>query len=354
VKTKDFEMSDKVSYRAYIYPNSARGSSDAQNPYLMNFISAFSKAVDVVNKDNPSNVGIVNLFRYLWVCDVAFFNWIEDLPDKKGGIFQTWLFFLLMHFKSLLRLKVVWTLHNKVSHSKRHFGAKTKLVKSLLRKSDLIITHSLEGMRFALEIEPSVDTKRVFLFPHPVFPRERIVSGDILYDILIWGRLAPYKEVDRFLDFLEKSGLRERYRIKIVGKCSSEEYFAKLARYRSHFVSIENRFVDEDELEKLVSCSKFVLFTYGEESVISSGALMDSLAYRGNIIGPDIGAFADAQREGLIKAYKRFDDIPQLIDGFDRDANEKTVARIDRFIEGHTWEKFARALVEKLDEIAKE
>ena len=39
--------------------------------------------------------------------------------------------------------------------------------------------------------------------------------------------------------------------------------------------------------------SKSVLFTYAEGSVLSSGALMESLAYGLNVVAPNVGAFKD-------------------------------------------------------------
>jgi len=75
-------------------------------------------------------------------------------------------------------------------------------MKFLAKRSDIIITHASEGIGFAEELAMGIKSK-VLYFPHPVKNRLKTNSNSIKpIDILIWGTIAEYKGIDKFLDFL--------------------------------------------------------------------------------------------------------------------------------------------------------
>ena len=61
---------------AYIYPNTSRNSTGTHNPYISNFVESLRGSFDFVNDKTPSNVGILDLWKYLWEIDIIFLNWI--------------------------------------------------------------------------------------------------------------------------------------------------------------------------------------------------------------------------------------------------------------------------------------
>ena len=72
-----------------MYPISNRLKSGIYNPYIKNFIQFSSDHYNFLNKNNPSNYGIFNIIKYIRKIDIIFFNWIEKLPEMKGGFIQT-------------------------------------------------------------------------------------------------------------------------------------------------------------------------------------------------------------------------------------------------------------------------
>ena len=83
--------------------------------------------------------------------------------------------------------------------------------------------------------------------------------------------------------------------------------------------------------------------------MLSSGALADSVSYGASVIGPNIGAFADLSKEGVIKTYNDLDDLKSLLENCNNRNNIND--RVDRFINLHTWEKFSMALQARLKTI---
>ncbi len=327
----------------YIYPITSRLRTGVYNPYIDNFIESNNGQFEFLNKNYPSGKGIFDLVKYLGKTDVVFFNWIENLPEKKGGIAQTAFLVLLLLLKRLLNIKVVWTLHNKYSHSVEKLALKQFIFKLMLRKSDLILTHSTEGIDFAEQICPGVSQRMVY-FQHPVPPQATFdnVEKNKRYDIMIWGSLSPYKGIDTFLEYLHQNNLMMRFRILIAGKALSEEFYQRILELKNEKVEIINDFLDKEELRRFMLESSVVLFTYSSDSVLSSGALMDTLANNVRVIGPHKGAFADLNNMGIIKTFKDWEELVYKLENLETFSNDQQeTQKRKQFLLDHTWEKFA-------------
>jgi beta-1,4-mannosyltransferase len=342
-------MMDNSRQKAYLYPISARNGSSPYNPYLDNFLNSTKTHLVCLNEEFPSNIGILDIFRFLKEADFLILNWVEDLPEKKGGIIQSAVFLILLKLLRFSRVKVIWTLHNKFTHSSRRLYIKKLLFFNLLEKSDLIITHSEEGISFAESLRPGA-ASRVFYFPHPIVPVAGALKEDIdkKYDILIWGTLAPYKAIDTFLESLALHNSLNRYRIMIAGRAVSDEFFSRISKYGNENITIRNQYINKEDLAMLIGQSRAVLFTYSGESVLSSGALIDSVAYGARVIGPDVGAFADLAKAGVISTYDSFEQLLELLDRLDHPEDPGYRDRLRDFINSHTWPEFSKALGERL------
>ncbi|MFO7977564.1 MAG: hypothetical protein R6U64_02790 [Bacteroidales bacterium] len=297
-----------------------------------------------LNKHAPSNTGIFNLVKFAGKADMVFLNWIENLPEKKAGWLQTVFFLIFLRIRKWVGIKVVWTLHNKISHSARQRYLKEILFNNLLKYSDLIITHSHEGVRFASEKYPQASS-RLFFFPHPVTPANGNQQPEKKeYDILIWGTMAPYKGIDTFLEYLEQQDALSRYRILIAGKAGTPEFFQKINQYSSPVITIKNQFIDPGELSQMIARSTIVLFTYSGASVLSSGALMDSISNRAYVVGPHVGAFAEMADLGIIQTYHDFNELQTILDASKSNFPIVTAREVEKFIREHTWPEFGKAL----------
>lgn len=339
-------------FKGFVYPVTSRNNSGVYNPYLDNFISSTENFVWYLNKDLPSNKGILNIFKYITKIDCLFLNWIEDLPDKKGGIVQSIIFLGLLRVIKLFKVKLIWTLHNKVSHSSNKLYFKKKIFSAMLKRSDLILTHSIEGISFAESLCPGISS-RIFYFPHPIVPVSSLPTEvpEKKYDILIWGSLAPYKAIDNFLEFLSKNDLADRFRILIAGKAVSLEFLGTIMKYESENIIIRDQFIENAELAVLMHQSKAVLFTYAGDSVLSSGALIDSISLGAAVIGPNVGAFAELGELGIISTYNTMEDLKILLDQVDQSDPQVIRAKTKEFIDSHTWSEFSKVFEKRLNTV---
>lgn len=327
--------------KIYFYPIEDKTKSSTQNPYTLNLINSLEKnCLEIINKDNVSKIGILNILKYFLKIDIVFLNWIEDLPERRFGFLQNIFFFILLLMCKISRKKIIWVMHNKISHSKKFLFLKIINNYLLINYSDFIITHSSEGIDFAKTFTKS-KKDNIFFKHHPMIVRNIKLDSNTEkdFDILIWGTISPYKGIDNFLEFLKKESLLDKFSIKIVGKITNDELSSKLNSFRSKNILIDDNFIDRTELIKLIEKSKFILFTYSGYSTLSSGALIDTLELKANIIGPNVGAFKDLKKEKLIYTYENYNDIINLINSFNN--NIYINNNIDEFISNNTWNKFA-------------
>jgi len=332
-------------FNAYIYPNTIqRENRELYNPYIHDMIGALETDFIFLNKDDRTNKGVLNLLKYLFRTRYYFLNWIEDLPDKKFGRIQSLIFILFVLLCRITGKKIVWTVHNRRSHQKAREKWKAMLFRFLAQQADYLLTHASRGIDYINELSEGA-SKKTFYFPHPIKPIENqvFIANVTGPDILIWGTIAEYKAVDRFLDYLYKNSFENRYKIRIIGKITTGTYATKILSYQNKNIQIEDRFADKDELAILVRNARIVLFTYEDEYVLSSGALMDTLAMYGNIIGPGTGAFHDLETAGIIKTFSGYAHLLELIDKEMTESRASHNPFIDQFISDHTWQKYAEA-----------
>ncbi|MBN2272721.1 MAG: hypothetical protein JXK95_00185 [Bacteroidales bacterium] len=236
------------------------------------------------------------------------------------------------------KIKIFYTLHNKESHYSTHKQIKRLIRKIVLSNSDFVLCHSKEGIDI-INNEKGIKGKTLYL-PHP-FKKESLQDPvkEKKYDILIWGAIRPYKGIDKFFSYLESNNILKKYKTLVAGKIFPEEYEKELIVFRSDSLHIINSFIEDKVLNEFIAQSKITLFTYNENSVLSSGALIYSLSKGANVIGPNTGAFKDLYQEGLIEVFENYDELIEIIDKQLNSLSSKA-KKINKYIEENSWEKF--------------
>ncbi len=324
----------------YIHPNASE-KYYSFNPYITNLCKSVGEYCNVVNLNTKSNSGILHLLKYLPKLDYIWFNWIEDLPDKKKGFLQTLILIFILFYCKLTSKKIIWTLHNKFSHYKKNHNIKKFLFRLLMKQSDFILTHSSEGVEFAGTFGEKVKAKTKFLH-HPVVGTYYAAIKPKTTDILIWGSIIPYKGIDLFLDYLWTHKLEEKWSVRIIGKIRDADYKERIMGLTNSRIVIEDKFVDNDALKKEIESACCVLYTYLKDSVLSSGAVMDSIMMGARVVGPHCGAFADLKKDGVIETYSTYEELMVMMSNLSNNGGKPNQAEMQSFISDNTWESFGR------------
>jgi hypothetical protein len=327
--------------RFYFYPIIDPGKDFSSNPYCKNFLEHLSRKAIIVNKD-INKYGVLDFFRYLTNCDAYILNWIVDLPKKKFGKLQVIAFSVFLTAAKILKRKIIWFLHDKYSHDTPQNLWTDYLFNLTIKSSDLIITHSKEGLQLINDFNPKYLVKTRYLI-HPV----KIISSssiqrEIKYDFLIWGAIFPYKGILEFIKFVKETPEMHLYKILILGKCIDRSYESELEKNMTTNITYLNKHFSFNKIADSSQESRFTLFTYKPESVLSSGTLMDSIGMGSIIIGPNYGAFKDLGCYSFMNIYDSFYDIIAIYNNYHDNALIKQ--EITNFCIDNSWDSFIEKL----------
>jgi len=332
--------------KLFLYPMNRTDSTINKNPYQELFIENIeNNDITVINKNKSLKLGVISLLTHLIKTDVYYFNFIENIPERKFGVVQSLLFFPIFLILKLFNKKIVWMLHNKISHSKKYLPFKVLITYMMINYSDLVFTMSKDGISFGKTL---LRRDRDLLFLHHPIENNLDRSNKLIeqnIDILIWGAVSPYKGVYEFLKFVKRNKLDETYKICLAGKVTKNSLLESIRKLNIKNISIIDSFISDDELELLHDRSKYILFTYAGYSTLSSAALMYSLSQGSRIIGPNVGSFRDLRKKSLIYTYEDFEEIEKIVASSKFDLSKD---KIRDFIILNSWNRFTLTISDEI------
>ena len=326
----------------YFYPKIDYKATLSPNPYVEDLEKVLESHYTIVN-EKYNTKGVLEFFKYLPKADIYFLNWIEDLPVYRYGKLQVVVFLFFLFLCRILNKRIVWVLHNKYSHLLSKNKWTDFMYTVLMSKSSLIITHSKEGIDFGRKYYPKHAHKIKYIF-HPTKEPFPNLAYSKKYDFLIWGSIRPYKGILEFLRFTKSNSDIKSLKTLIVGQCSDPDYKDELSTLLSNTVELKDAFFEMDEIVRLAGQSRFVLFTHKATSVLSSGALIDTIRMHSRIIGPDIGAFKDLEHLSFVNTYKEYEEIHDIHTRYVDSNDEFDDTELDEFSKNNSWEKFGDQL----------
>ncbi|WP_254700758.1 hypothetical protein [Paraglaciecola mesophila] len=135
--------------------------------------------------------------------------------------------------------------------------------------SDDIVTHR------------AIEEFRSVVIPHPLY--KKTDSNTVApFDYFIFGNVKPYKNIPMIL----RNWAPDR-ELKIIGKCKNEALTNEintLIKSGLPKVSYENRFMEVEELNELLSSVTFAILGHEEDAMIVSGTFYHAISYGANVI----------------------------------------------------------------------
>lgn len=309
-------------------------------------MNSLEKYFEFLNREKPSESGVLDIFKYILHIRYIFFHWPENIPERKHGILQFFFLHILLLIIRLRGIRIIYVVHNKISHSKHRMLLKRNITKYLIKMSFMVITHASEGVSFIRDITCS--DKDVFYFPHPVKSAQVYRNLRKNTDVLIWGVIAPYKGIDRFIRNIAKSDEGSKWKIVIAGKVPDMDYLEILLKDIPANVKIMNAYITDEELNRLISGSRIVLFPYHKNSILSSGAFARTVVFPVSIIGPDCGSFSDFSYLPQVFVFANEEEIIPLIERTLNNHVNITPDQTKEILEQYSWESFSDSFMAEL------
>jgi glycosyltransferase involved in cell wall biosynthesis len=247
----------------------------------------------------------------------------------------------------LLRIPFVVLVHDADAHPGDGFPMQMWLQRQLCRRAMTVAALSTHvGEQLLRQRVAGTPGRPLIRLKHPPVPYEvRVRPADIGegFHLLSFGRLLPYKGLDLLVDGLRRLGPKPSFTVRVVG--SGPESTALSALRALPGVTVENRWVPEDEVGALFSWADAVVLPYLEAS--QSGVAAAALAAGRYVVATNVGGLAE-QLHGESLAILCEPHADSLADGLRR------VLKIPREVNAApvspqtAWQVLGQTLVEQL------
>jgi glycosyltransferase involved in cell wall biosynthesis len=236
-------------------------------------------------------------------------NWFENLDESSKA--SMWKSFgrkivVLLAIKASGK-KLVWTMHNRLSHEKKSGDLSRILVKMILKSADAVVIHCAETETILREIYPQFRGK-VLLIPHPHFigiygPMRTLPEmKQAPLELLFIGAVKPYKNLELLIRVCREFG--DAVHLTIAGKPSTPAYAHELQGLATGAdqINLKLGFVEDSEIAGLIDNSELLVLPYDLRSSLNSGTVILAFSYARTVICPRIGTI-DELPEGQSELF---------------------------------------------------
>jgi glycosyltransferase involved in cell wall biosynthesis len=201
----------------------------------------------------------------------------------------------LLMAAALHRLKIpfVVVVHDADAHPGDGFPMQMGLQRALCRRANAVASLTAHvGNRLIEQQLAGTPGRPLIRLWHPPIrytfaPRHDAAPGT--FRLLSFGRLLPYKGLDLLADSLKLLGSRPDLIVRVVGSGPESRELSDLRAIPG--VTVENRWVPEDEVGALFSWADAVVLPYREAS--QSGVAAVALAANRYVIATNVGGLAE-------------------------------------------------------------
>ncbi|MAL97819.1 MAG: hypothetical protein CL583_05130 [Alteromonadaceae bacterium] len=282
-----------------------------ENPYLENVAAALTvRGYSVELADYAvSSFPISKMARLRPAAGIIHLHWISPLVERmywqtsplKKAI-KCWILILMTVLDVKLAqargVKVVWTVHNLVSHDAQDEEIEIKLRRALANAVDLLCFHSREAQQLVFETYRLSDDTNACVTPHACYgdyygELKQVVSRDQPtngvrgeFVFLFFGIIRRYKGVEALIEAFSKLE-GDDLRLLIAGKVfpAEDEAWLRKATEADPRISFRNGFVPREQLGDLIASSDAVVLPFAR--TLSSGSALLSITYGKPLVLPE-------------------------------------------------------------------
>jgi beta-1,4-mannosyltransferase len=198
-------------------------------------------------------------------------------------------------------VRVIWTVHNLVSHDSKFLNLELWTQRMLASRVDRVILHHTGAVdEITQQYKSSSSNVEVIPIGHyrdvykgaicPIEARRKLglpESGRIYLNL---GILKPYKGIERLIKvWQDNQAILKDNMLLIVGKALDEHYGQALVEQASAMENIilQNMFVEDDQMHLYLSAADVVVLPF--ERILTTSSLVLAMSYSKPVIAPRIG-----------------------------------------------------------------
>ncbi|MEB2779500.1 glycosyltransferase [Algoriphagus sp. C2-6-M1] len=256
-------------------------------------------------------------------------NWFENLDDSSAN--SMWKSYIrklvVLAAIKFGKKKLVWTMHNRLSHEKKSGKLSRALTRKIVAQVDAVVIHASITKDILRNQYPNLQAKIVHI-PHPDFidvygpmcPENSVESNSPL-KLLFLGAIKPYKNIELLIEIAQQ--FPTDIHLTIAGNPNSESYQGELQHLASEAsnMTLELKFIPDQDLPNFIHHSDLLILPYSLESSLNSGTVILAFSYGRTVICPRIGTIDD------LDAGENVFDYTYASEAEHREALEKQIHR---------------------------
>jgi len=272
--------------------------TNEENKYINIMVNPLKDAGYQVHKlDN-----IFSSIKHFRSIKLVHLNWFENVDDTAYykalvSFFRKIVVLTAIHF---FGKKLVWTMHNRVTHERKTGNFSRRLTQKLINWSDAIVIHCELSKSLLIQENPSISEK-IHYIPHPDFvgsygPFSEInQTHDGKLRLLFMGAIKPYKNIELLIESIGPLG--KEVELTIAGKPKDENYLAALTQLAARFenINLQLQFIPDELIATLIGKADLLILPYDLKSSLNSGSVILAFSYKKTVICPKIGTLVDME-----------------------------------------------------------
>lgn len=336
----------------------------ADNPYQSLLVGALSGEDIVVHFPQGYRRGLP-IFRQLQSMSpsvqILHLHWLN--PYLKGNnlfvnLVYSLKFLLDIYLVKRQGIKVIWTIHNLVSHNalfpRLERGIKQIFLNQLV---DQAIVHSQAAQAEVMGLY-GVQSQKLQVIPHghyrDVYPaaiaqteaRQKLNLPEQGLIFLNFGMLRPYKGIEKILEvWRSQPELNTNHYLLIVGKALDVPYASTLRQQVQTInnVALIDQFIPDEAIHLYFSAADIIVLPFNQ--ILTSGSLLLAVSYGKPIIAPNLPNLRETLGEATDFLYDP-DDPTGLLMAMQRSLNSDLTLlqqKVEQAGDRLSWDRIAQA-----------
>lgn len=237
-------------------------------------------------------------------------HWIDRFAGFRAknmyvSLLKSFLFVIdIFLIKSILKTKIIWTLHNKYSHECFHVNVERIIRNFFSNKVDAIICHCNQAKK---EIHSEFGTPQNKIYVIPIgnyidgykneISKEKALKylnlkkEDFIY--LNFGAIRPYKGIDKLINCFKTIEKNENVKLLIIGRPVNNQIKTDIIKSSKTFenIKLQFEFVHDDDIQIYFNASDIVVFSF--QKLLGSAGILLAMSFGKPIIAPRLGCIID-------------------------------------------------------------